>query len=54
MGLENLQLHFWDFPGGPMVGIQCFHCQGLDHPGTKITQAASHGQKKKNYLQLNG
>ena len=19
MGLENLQLHFWDFPGGPGV-----------------------------------
>ena len=21
MGLENLQLHFWDFPGGPWLRL---------------------------------
>ena len=37
------------FPGGPVVRIQRFHCRGLGSipgQGTKIPQAAQHGQKK--------
>ena len=38
-----------EFPGGPVVRTQCFHCwsQGsVPGPGTKIPQAVWHGQKK--------
>ena len=43
-----------EFPGGPVVGIQCFHCCGpqLDPwLGTKIPQAMWHSWKKsKGYI----
>ena len=38
----------WEFPGGPVVRTLCFHYGGLDSipgRGTKIPQAAGHGQK---------
>ena len=34
--------HVCEFPGGPMVGTQCFHCQGpslVPDQETKILQA---------------
>ena len=40
----------WEFPGGPVVRTRRFHCCGLSSipgQGTKIPQAAWHGQKKK-------
>ena len=39
-----------DFPGRPAVRTRCFHCHGLGSVpsrGTKILQAAWHGQKQK-------
>ena len=38
-----------EFPGSPVVGTPCFHCQGLGlipGRGTKIPQAALCSQKK--------
>ena len=40
----------WEFPGSPVVRVRCFHCCGLGSVpdwGTKISQAARCGQKKK-------
>ena len=40
----------WEFPGGPVVRTQHFHCQcpGLiPGRGTKTPEAARHSQKKK-------
>ena len=38
---------FWDFPGGPVVRIPCFHCREHDW-GTKILHATCHvAQPKK-------
>ena len=37
-----------EFPGGPVVRTQCFHCCGLGSipgRGTKIPQDVWHGQK---------
>ena len=40
-----------EFPGGPVVKIPVFHCQGgpglIPGRGTKILQAVRRGQKKK-------
>ena len=36
-----------EFPGGPVLRIPCFHCQGPEFnpwSGTKIPQAAQRGQ----------
>ena len=44
------KLWYWEFPGYPVVRIQCFHCWGLDSIpgwGTKILQAVWNSQKKK-------
>ena len=41
-----------EFPGGPVVGTQHFHCQGqglISGWGTKILQAVWCGQKKKKF-----
>ena len=38
-----------EFPGGPVVRIRRFHCQGLGsipHWGTKIPQVAQRSQKE--------
>ena len=40
----------WDFPGGPVVKNQCFHCRGtgsIPGQGTKVPQAVQCSQKKK-------
>ena len=40
----------WDFPGGPVVSTQHFHCCGsglIPGQGTKIPQTMRHGQKTK-------
>ena len=42
--------HSREFPGGPVVRTQHFHCQGpvsIPGGGTKIPSAMPHGQKKK-------
>ena len=34
----------WEFPGSPVVRIQCFHCQGpgsIPAQGTEVLQAPS-------------
>ena len=38
-----------EFPGGPVVRTQCFHCRGhgFNPWGNKILHATWHGQKKK-------
>ena len=46
---------FGEFPSDPVVRTRHFHCCGLGSipgPGTKILQAARHGQKlkKKNLI----
>ena len=41
---------YWEFPGSPVVGAWCFHCQAsasVSGKGTKISRAARCGQKKK-------
>ena len=41
---------FWEFPGGPVIRIQRFHCHGpgsIPGEGTKITQPTWCSQKKK-------
>ena len=43
----------WDFPGGPVVRTQHFHCWSLGSipaQGTKILQAMWRSQKKKNQI----
>ena len=40
-----------EFPGGPVVRTQCFHCRGpgsIPGQGTKIPKAVLQGQKNKN------
>ena len=47
---EAPRMSSWEFPGGPVVRTQCFHCRGLGSAsgwGTKIPQASQRGQKKK-------
>ena len=50
-GLQMVQKKYmgWrEFPGSPVVRTRCFHCRGLGSIpgwGTKIPQAAQHGQK---------
>ena len=40
-----------DFPGSPVVKALHFHCMGLIPGwGTKILQAAGHGQKKRRFF----
>ena len=49
----NLKYDTREFPGGPMVRTQRFHCQGPGSiPGqrTKILQVAWRGRKKKKNL----
>ena len=44
---------FWEFPGGPVVRTQCFHCMVpgfIPGQGTKSPQAAQHNLKKKKKL----
>ena len=48
--LKHKNTQSGEFPGGPVVRIQCFHCEGLGSipgQGTKILQDAWRGQKKK-------
>ena len=48
--LKHKNRQWGEFPGGPVVRIQCFHCVGLGSipgQGTKILQDAWRGQKKK-------
>ena len=40
----------WDFPGGPVIRTQCFHCRVLVlilGRGIKILQAVRHSQRKR-------
>ena len=40
----------WDFPGGPVIRTQCFHCRVLGlilGRGIKILQAVRHSQRKR-------
>ena len=48
--LISEEADFWEFPGGSVVRIQCFHCHGPGSTpcqGTKILQVTMHSQKEK-------
>ena len=50
---NNTKAKRGEFPGGPVVRIQCFYCCGLGSipgQGTKILQATWHCQKNKNKI----
>ena len=52
--LDKKNIHLGESPGSPVVRIPCSHCGGLGlipGRGTKILQAAQHGQKKKIHLE---
>ena len=46
--LPSYNVYTWEFPGGPVVRILCFHCQGPDSvlgQGIKILKARWHKKK---------
>ena len=47
---KEVKMHgAWEFPGGPRVGTEGFHCWGpgsLPGQGTEVLQATRHSQKK--------
>ena len=45
-----LQIHFRDFPGGPVVKTPCFQCRGVGLIPGQGTNAAWYGQKKRNHF----